>query len=107
MSSASRRAEREISLDLLAGSHESILSSFYERSLADQPPSVRRIIEDELLTDSGYRENLAEERCCAGSRPPAPPRMRSPCSSTAACCASRSVSTCDAWSSRTMCCQRW
>jgi hypothetical protein len=52
----------EISLDLLAGSHESILSSFYERSLADQPASVRRIVEDELLTDSGYRENLAEER---------------------------------------------
>jgi hypothetical protein len=51
----------EISLDLLAGSHESILGSFYERSLADQPTSVRRIIEDELLTESGYRENLAEE----------------------------------------------
>jgi len=51
----------EISLDLLAGSHESILSSFYERSLSDQPASVRRIIEDELLTESGYRENLAEE----------------------------------------------
>jgi hypothetical protein len=52
----------EVSLDLLAGSHESILSSFYERSLADQPAAVRRVIEDELLTDSGYRENLAEER---------------------------------------------
>src|SRR6202142_2757332 len=52
----------EISLDLLAGSHASILSNFYERSLADQPPAVRRIIEDELLTDSGFRENIAEER---------------------------------------------
>jgi hypothetical protein len=52
----------EISLDLLAGSHESILSSFYERSLADQPVAVRQLIEDELLTESGYRENLAEER---------------------------------------------
>ena len=52
----------EISLDLLAGSHASILSSFYERSLADQPPAVRRIIEDELLTASGFRENIAEER---------------------------------------------
>ena len=52
----------EISLDLLAGSHASILSSFYERALADQPPAVRRIIEDELLTDSGFRENIAEER---------------------------------------------
>jgi hypothetical protein len=51
----------EISQDLLAGSHETILSNFYERSLADQPESVRRIIEDDLLTESGYRENLAEE----------------------------------------------
>ena len=52
----------EISLDLLAGSHASILSSFYERALADQPPAVRRIIEEELLTASGFRENIAEER---------------------------------------------
>jgi hypothetical protein len=52
----------EISLDLLEGSHASILSTFYERSLADQDPAVRRIIEDELLTSSGFRENIAEER---------------------------------------------
>jgi hypothetical protein len=52
----------EISLDLLAGSHASILTSFYERSLADQPAAVRNIIEDELLTASGFRENVAEER---------------------------------------------
>jgi hypothetical protein len=52
----------EISLDLLAGSHASILSNFYERSLADQQPAVRQVIEDELLTASGFRENIAEER---------------------------------------------
>ena len=52
----------EISLDLLAGSHASILSNFYERALADQPPAVRHIIEDDLLTVSGFRENVAEER---------------------------------------------
>jgi hypothetical protein len=51
----------EISLDLLAGSHASILSNFYERSLADQPAAVGRIIEDCLLTASGFRENVAEE----------------------------------------------
>jgi tetratricopeptide (TPR) repeat protein len=55
------QGREEISLDLLAGSHESILGNFYERSLADQPVAVRRIIEDELLTDSGFRENVAEE----------------------------------------------
>jgi hypothetical protein len=52
----------EISLDLLAGSHASILSNFYERALADQPATVRRIVEDDLLTASGFRENVAEER---------------------------------------------
>ena len=51
----------EISLDLLAGSHDQILGNFYERALADQPAAVRRIIEDELLTESGFRENIAEE----------------------------------------------
>jgi hypothetical protein len=52
----------EISLDLLAGSHATILQNFYERVLADQPVAVRRVIEDDLLTDSGFRENVAEER---------------------------------------------
>lgn len=55
----------EISLDLLAGSHDTILSNFYERALADQPAAVRRIIEDELLTESGFRENVAEETLSA------------------------------------------
>jgi len=66
----------EISADLLAGSRDTILSEFYERALADQPPGVRRIIEDELLTDSGYRESWAEGRvkkamAAAGAAPDA------------------------------------
>ena len=52
----------EISADLLAGSRETILSEFYERALVDQPTGVRQVIEDNLLTESGYRESLAEER---------------------------------------------
>jgi len=56
------QGREEISLDLLAGSHATILANFYERALADQPQAVRRIIEDELLTHSGFRENVAEER---------------------------------------------
>ncbi len=56
------QGKNEISVDLLAGSKETILAEFYERALADQPPAVRKVIEDDLLTDSGYRENLAEER---------------------------------------------
>jgi len=52
----------EISADLLAGSRDTILAEFYERALADVPAGVRQVIEDHLLTESGYRENLAEER---------------------------------------------
>ncbi|HQR49537.1 MAG TPA: hypothetical protein PL152_09380, partial [Steroidobacteraceae bacterium] len=67
---------REITADLLAGSRDTILSEFYERALADQPAGVRRVIEDELLTESGYRESLAEERvkkalAAAGAAPDA------------------------------------
>ena len=56
----------EISAGLLAGSRDTILDEFYERVLADQAPGVRAFLEDELLTDSGYRESIAEERVRKG-----------------------------------------
>ena len=56
----------EISADLLAGSRDNILSEFYQRALKDQPPGVRRFIEDVMLTDSGFRESVAEERVRKG-----------------------------------------
>ncbi|MEO8675630.1 MAG: hypothetical protein ABI569_08625 [Casimicrobiaceae bacterium] len=56
----------EISADLLAGSRDTILTEFYERALTDQPAGVRNFIEDEMLTESGFRENLAEERVLKG-----------------------------------------
>jgi hypothetical protein len=56
----------EISADLLAGSRDNILTEFYERALADQPHRVRQFIEDNLLTESGHRESLAEERMQKG-----------------------------------------
>jgi conflict system STAND superfamily ATPase len=59
------QGKNEISSDLLDGSQNTILSNFYERSLADQPPAVRCIVEDQLLTASGFRENIAEERLVA------------------------------------------
>jgi tetratricopeptide (TPR) repeat protein len=74
------RGKSEISADLLAGSHDTILKEFYERALADQPAGVRRVIEEELLTESGYRENLAEESLAkrfadAGAAPDAIPTL--------------------------------
>ncbi len=70
------RGHAEISADLLAGSRDTILSEFYERVLADQPDGVRMFIEDEMLTDSGFRESVAEERvrkgfAAAGAKPDA------------------------------------
>ena len=56
------KGRHEISADVLAGSRDTILAEFYERALGDQPEAVRKVIEDHLLTESGYRESLAEER---------------------------------------------
>lgn len=60
------QGEAEISADLLAGSRDTILSEFYRRALHDQPPGVQIFIEDVLLTDSGFRESVAEERVRKG-----------------------------------------
>jgi hypothetical protein len=38
------------------------LQDFYERCVADQVPQVQAFLEEELLTDSGYRESMALER---------------------------------------------
>ena len=56
------KGQAEISSDLLAGSRDNILQEFYERVVGDQPAGVRQFIEEELLTESGYRENIALER---------------------------------------------
>ncbi len=70
------RGQAEISADLLEGSRDTILSEFYERALSDQPSGVRIFIEDEMLTESGFRESIAEERlrkgfAAAGAKPEA------------------------------------
>ena len=70
----------EISADLLAGSHATILAEFYQRALADQPSGVHRFIEEALLTESGFRENIAQERVLkafaeAGAAPDALARL--------------------------------
>jgi WD40 repeat protein len=59
-----RRAadEAQITANLLAGSREAILRGFYDDCMGKQPPAVRVFVEDELVTDSGFRENIAVER---------------------------------------------
>jgi formylglycine-generating enzyme required for sulfatase activity len=57
-----RRNGEKITRDLLKGTQGEILSDFYERSTGDLDPGVRVFIEDQLLTATGYRDSIAEER---------------------------------------------
>lgn len=53
--------EPKITESLLAGSHDQVLSEFYERSVSDLPVEVRSFIEERLLTVSGFRDSVALE----------------------------------------------
>jgi tetratricopeptide (TPR) repeat protein len=57
-----QRGLAEITPALLSESAEGILEGFYEECLADQPPGVRAFVEEDLLTESGFRENMALEQ---------------------------------------------
>jgi WD40 repeat protein len=50
-----------ITFALLNGADREILSGFYERGMADLDPRMRAFVEDELITDRGYRDNYALE----------------------------------------------
>jgi len=52
----------QITPALLEGNSQSILQDFYSRCLSDQPAGVRVFVEDELLTDSGFRDNVEAGR---------------------------------------------
>jgi len=51
----------KITRDLFQNSQEEILHGFYERSLADLGPEIRTLVEDKLLTVSGFRDSIALE----------------------------------------------
>jgi tetratricopeptide (TPR) repeat protein len=42
--------------DLLKGTGQAIVADFYERSLADLSPNIHRFIENELITERGFRK---------------------------------------------------
>ncbi len=46
-----------ITPSLLEGADREILSGFYERGMAGLDPRVRAFVEDELITDRGYRDS--------------------------------------------------
>ena len=49
----------QIDAQSVASNREQILENFYERSLDDQSPELRRFIEDKLITVSGFRNSEA------------------------------------------------
>jgi len=56
-----RRAER-ITADLLeGGAQERIIADFFERAIAGLAPAVRAFVEDQLLTQAGFRDTFALE----------------------------------------------
>jgi len=56
------QGQSHVTQDLFAGSREHILNDFYRQCFHNLPAGVQRLIKDELLTDSGYRESIALER---------------------------------------------
>src|SRR5436305_9867203 len=54
-----------ITPELLEGADREILSSFYERAMAGLNPRVRAFVEDELITDRGFRDSHALEDALA------------------------------------------
>jgi WD40 repeat protein len=50
---------------LLEGADREILSGFYERGMAGLDPRVRAFVEDELITDRGFRDSHALEDALA------------------------------------------
>lgn len=56
------KGEAQITATLLEGTRSEILSNFYERCMAGMPSEVRVFVEDELVTDSGNRDSVTNER---------------------------------------------
>lgn len=65
-----RKTGEKITSGLLEGTQAEIISGFYERSVEDLDPNVRVFIEEQLLTTTGYRDSIAEEKALHGGIAP-------------------------------------
>ena len=54
--------QSNITKDLLEDSEKEILSSFYQRAIADSAPEIRAFLEEQLLNLSGCRKSVATEK---------------------------------------------
>lgn len=55
------RGDKPITAELLGGKREEILGNYYQDCFTGLDRSVREAIEDLLVTESGFRENIASE----------------------------------------------
>lgn len=55
------RGDKPITAELLGGKREEILESYYQGCFEGLRPSAREAVEDLLVTESGFRENIASE----------------------------------------------
>ena len=61
-----RRRQDRITADMLqAGAQQQIIRDFYESSLSGTDPRVREFIEDQLLTEAGFRDSYAYDDALA------------------------------------------
>ncbi len=56
-----QRGEGPITAELLQGKREEIISDYYHSCFNGLPSNAQAAVEDLLVTDSGYRENIATE----------------------------------------------
>ena len=60
-----RKRQAAITTGLMEGADREILADFYERSFEGLDPRVRTFVEDELITDRGYRDSFVLEDAAA------------------------------------------
>lgn len=51
-----------ITPELLAQRREAVIESFYEHAFAGEPPALREFVEDELVTEAGFRDSMTRAR---------------------------------------------
>jgi WD40 repeat protein len=56
-----RRQMSRITAELVSGTQAAIIADFYSQAVADLGPDVRRFIEEDLVTESGFRDSIAVE----------------------------------------------
>jgi len=63
-----RDGAANIDAESLRHSASEVLGDFYDQSLEPFPPAVRHLLEDRLLSDSGFRESLTHDTAIADLR---------------------------------------